>query len=57
MANIIVSLIILGILGLSITKIVIEKRKGVRCIGCPHSGTVSKNNCSCDVVELELNKK
>ncbi|MFT5880777.1 MAG: hypothetical protein ACI86X_001914 [Moritella sp.] len=37
MTNIIVSLIILLIIVLSISKIVIEKRKGVACVGCSQS--------------------
>lgn len=46
MVNVIVSLIILLIVGLSISKIVKEKRKGAKCIGCPYSG--SKNGgCHC----------
>jgi len=51
MANIIVGLIILGIVGLSIWKIIIEKRKGVKCIGCPYSG--EKSSCSCDTVQIK----
>lgn len=48
MANIIVSVIIIGITTLAIIKIVTEKRKGAKCIGCPLSGSVEKNNsCSC----------
>lgn len=52
MNNLIVTLIILGILSLSVTKIIIEKHKGVKCVGCPHSGTsASKNSgCSCSGV-------
>ena len=38
MGNIMAALIILFIIGLSIYKIIIEKRKGVKCIGCPLSG-------------------
>jgi len=34
MANIIVGLIILSILVLAIMKVVSEKRKGVKCVGC-----------------------
>lgn len=37
MANIIVSLVILLILVLAVSKIVMEKRKGVKCVGCAHS--------------------
>lgn len=41
MANIIVILIILLILGLSIYRIIIEKRRGSKCVGCPLSGGCS----------------
>lgn len=47
MGNLIVILVLLGIIGAAIAKIVIEKKKGVKCIGCPSSGT-SKNNCGCN---------
>ena len=39
MGNFLVILIIASILSLSIKKIVAEKRKGVRCVGCPHSSS------------------
>lgn len=45
MGNIVVLLIIAVIVGLSIWKVVSEKRKGVKCIGCPHSKSCS-SNCS-----------
>lgn len=48
MGNLIVILILLGIISGAIAKIVIEKRKGVKCIGCP-SGSSCKSNCSCNV--------
>jgi len=47
MTNIIVTVIILAIITGAIAKIVIEKRKGARCIGCPCSRTGS-SNCSCN---------
>jgi hypothetical protein len=47
MSNIIVSLVILAIVCTAIAKIIIEKKKGSKCIGCPSSGT-SKNNCGCN---------
>jgi len=48
MMNLVVVLIILVIVSLSITKIVLEKRRGAKCIGCPHGGTKSKNSgCNC----------
>lgn len=50
MANIIVGAVILIIIGLSTAKIVSEKRKGVKCIGCPHAGSNVQGSCSCDNV-------
>ncbi len=48
MANIAVILVLLGIITLSVRKIVIEKRKGTKCIGCPYSGkNGGKGSCSC----------
>ncbi len=49
MGNIIVILIILGIVSASITKIIIEKKKGAKCVGCPASYSSSnKKNCGCN---------
>ncbi len=44
MENIIVLLVIIVIIALAISKIVSEKKKGSKCIGCPHSqnGSCSK---------------
>ncbi len=47
MSNLVVALIILAIVGLSIGKIISEKRKGVKCVGCPHSGSTNKSQCGC----------
>ena len=47
MANIIVTIIILAIVAAAIVKIVIEKRKGAKCIGCPHS-QAGNGSCSCN---------
>ncbi|MGM0420914.1 MAG: FeoB-associated Cys-rich membrane protein [Bacillota bacterium] len=46
MANILVALIILGIASSAVAKIVIEKRKGAKCIGCPYSE--GETSCSRD---------
>lgn len=46
MADIIVMIIILSIVIAAIAKIVIEKRKGAKCIGCPYNKT--GNNCRCN---------
>jgi hypothetical protein len=43
MENIIVGFIILSIVTLSIYKIVSEKRKGVKCVGCALSTGCSSN--------------
>jgi hypothetical protein len=48
MTNLIVSIIILAIVAGAITKIVIEKKKGVKCIGCPYSES-DNENCSCSI--------
>lgn len=47
MTNIIIILVLLAIVGAAITKIVMEKKKGVKCIGCPYSGS-GKSSCSCN---------
>lgn len=54
MGNLIVSLVILGIVSLAILKIVSEKRKGVKCVGCPYSGSDKAKNCNTDVVKFEI---
>lgn len=46
MTNIIVILIILAIITGAITKVIIEKRNGAKCIGCPH-GKAGSSGCSC----------
>lgn len=50
MANIIVALVIIFIIAISVSKIVIEKRKGIKCIGCSLSGGCSSN-------KIQPNKK
>ncbi len=54
MTNIIVSLVILLIIVLAISKIVVEKRKGSKCIGCSLSGTCSSGK---SVKETSLNNQ
>ena len=46
MANIIVTGIILAIVIAAIAKIVIEKRKGAKCVGCPYS-KIGNSSCGC----------
>lgn len=55
MANLIVALVILGIAGGAVAKIIIEKRKGAKCIGCPYSD--GKTDCSCDIPDIEVDNK
>jgi hypothetical protein len=38
MGNLIVSLIILAVVSVSIARIVYEKRKGAKCVGCALGG-------------------
>lgn len=49
MTNIIVSLVILLIIVLAIAKVVMDKRKGVKCMGCSLSG-------QCSTVKPETDK-
>ncbi|TCO78673.1 hypothetical protein [Marinisporobacter balticus] len=54
MTNIIVGVVIVSIIGLSIAKVICEKQKGVKCIGCPHAGSNNKkSNCSCNTAKLD----
>jgi len=48
MANIIVGLIILAIIALAILKIVSEKRKGAKCVGCAAGSSCSSKKGSSD---------
>lgn len=49
MKNLVAALILLFIIGCAIYYIVKQKKKGVKCIGCPHSGCCnSKSSCTCD---------
>lgn len=48
MTNFIVGFIIVAIVGGAIAYIVKEKKKGVRCIGCPDSGQCSGKCSGCN---------
>ncbi len=55
MESFIVGLIIAAIVGAAVAYIIKEKKKGVRCIGCPSAGTCASKNkgsleggCSCN---------
>lgn len=42
MANLIVIVVLLVIVGISVSYIIKEKKRGVMCIGCPHAGECAK---------------
>lgn len=48
MANVIVSLVVVAIVGAAVFYIVKEKKKGVKCIGCPDGATCSGSCGSCN---------
>ena len=47
MIDIIIVVILLSIVVSAISYIVKEKKRGVRCIGCPEAGTCAKRICNC----------
>ena len=47
MADIIIVAILLVVVGAAIAYIVKEKKRGVKCIGCPSAGTCHKKSCGC----------
>jgi len=62
MGNAIVILIILAIITGASAKLIIDKRNGVKCSGCPHApkGGMKKNNaqgCGCNVDNVVEIKK
>ncbi len=49
MADIIIGAIVIALVGAASVYIYKEKKKGVKCIGCPSAGTcASKNNGGCN---------
>lgn len=46
MENLIVTLIIVVIVAAAAGKIIVERRKGAKCIGCPHGQACSSTDCS-----------
>lgn len=47
MANLIVLIILILIIGAAIAYIVREKKRGARCVGCPDGGTCSGSCGGC----------
>ena len=45
MADLLVVVLLLGVIGAAIAYIIKEKKKGVKCIGCSAAGSCS-HNCS-----------
>jgi len=45
MENIIIIIIVVGLVGASSFYIYKKKKAGVKCIGCPNSGSCPKCNC------------
>jgi len=54
MTTFIVGMIIVIIVGAAIAYIIKEKRKGVKCIGCPDGATCSGKCGACNSRENEL---
>jgi len=53
MTNFLLAAVIIAIIGGAIAYIIKEKKRGVRCIGCPSAGQCSRkhcegSSCSCD---------
>lgn len=48
LADWVILAVILGILGLSAFYIYRAKKSGKKCIGCPDSGSCSRNCCGCN---------
>ncbi len=53
--DIIAAIAIVVIVGLAIGYIVKEKRRGAKCIGCPHSDSCGKS-CSCGTRSKDTEK-
>lgn len=47
MTDLIVIIILIILVGSAISYIIKEKKRGVKCIGCPAGATCSKKNCNC----------
>ena len=46
LGNILLSLVIAAIVGGALVKIIIDKRSGVKCSGCPY-GKIATGGCEC----------
>lgn len=61
LTDIIAVAVIAAVVGLAVMYIVKERKKGNRCIGCPHAKTCAKNSkensCCCNGAENDSEKK
>lgn len=49
MTDIIVAVVLLGIICLAVAYIIRAKKRGTKCIGCPHAANCAKaTECSCN---------
>ena len=48
MENYIIIAVLVVILGAAIGYIVKAKKRGEKCIGCPHAKTCNSENCNCN---------
>ena len=56
MTNFLIAVVVVAMVGAAIAYIVKEKKRGVRCIGCPAAGQCSRKHCesescTCDTDE------
>jgi hypothetical protein len=55
--NIIVLLIVVAVVAGAVAKIIVDKKSGVKCSGCPHSKVcASKNVCPSQKLPEKLSK-
>ncbi len=47
MENYIIIAVLVVVLGAAIGYVIKAKKRGEKCIGCPHSKTCNSGNCNC----------
>lgn len=62
MENFIIIAIVVLMIGTAVSHIIKEKKKGVRCVGCPDGGCCTKEiaggcNCGCGTEKNELSEE
>ncbi|MBR6551955.1 MAG: FeoB-associated Cys-rich membrane protein [Clostridia bacterium] len=48
MENYIIIILLVAVLSAAIGYVVKAKKRGEKCIGCPHSKTCNSGNCQCN---------